>query len=329
VAWADETAAAAGVPELRPLGPGWCSWYTYWNDVAEADVLRNLEAIERLGLDVAVVQVDDGHQADIGDWNVRSPRFGPLDVLAARIRDAGREPGIWTSPFLVGARSALAREHPEWLVDGIEAATEGLWNGPSRVLDVTHPEAAEHLAGVYRTLVAEGFTYHKIDFLYAGAMLGRRHEDAEPVAAYRRGIELVRDALGPGCTLLLCGAPLLPSLGLADAMRISPDVDPAWEPPEGDVSQPGMRSARLMGRTRAWMHGRFWVNDPDCLVLRPEVAERERWAEHVRRLGGLAVSSDPLDGLDERGLELTRELLRPASPAPLDLRGQEDLLHAE
>jgi alpha-galactosidase len=328
-AWADEAARAAGVPELRSLGPGWCSWYTYWNEVSEADVVRNLEAIDRLGLDVAVVQVDDGHQADIGDWTVRSPRFGPLDALAARIRDTGREPGIWTAPFLVGERSALAREHPDWLVGGIEAATEGLWQGRSRVLDVTHPEAAEHLAGVFRTLVAEGFTYHKIDFLYAGAMHGRRHEDAEPIAAYRRGVELVREALGSGATLLLCGAPLLPSLGLADAMRISPDVDPAWEPPDGDVSQPGMCSAVTMGRARAWQHGRFWINDPDCLVLRPEVAERERWAEHVRRVGGLAVSSDPLDGLDERGLELTRELLRPATPAPLELHGEEGLLHAD
>jgi alpha-galactosidase len=197
------------------------------------------------------------------------------------------------------------------------------------VLDVTHPEAAEHLAGVFRTLAAEGFSYHKVDFLFAGAMLGRRHEDAEPIAAYRRGIEIVRDALGPDATLLLCGAPLLPSLGLADAMRISPDVDPGWEPPEGDVSQPGMRSAVTMGRTRAWQHGRFWINDPDCLVLRPEVAERERWAEHVRRVGGLAVSSDRLDELDERGLELTRELLRPADPAPLRGEQGEGLLRAD
>jgi alpha-galactosidase len=90
-----------------------------------------------------------------------------------------------------------------------------------------------------------------------------------------------------------------------------------------------MRSAVTMGRTRAWQHGRFWINDPDCLVLRPEVAERERWAEHVRRVGGLAVSSDRLDELDERGLELTRELLRPADPAPLRGEQGEGLLRAD
>src|SRR3712207_9050808 len=77
---------------------------------------------------------------------------------------------------------------------------------------------------------------------------------------------------------------LFRSLGLFHAMRISPDVAPEWEPPDGDVSQPGMRSAVLAGRARAWQHGRFWVNDPDCLVLRPEVTERERSEEHTSEL---------------------------------------------
>jgi len=314
--WAEEAAAAAGTPELRPLGPGWCSWYEYWGQVREQDVLENLAALDELELPAAIVQVDDGHQSEIGDWLTRSPRFTPLAGLARRVRDTGREAGVWTAPFLVGANSALAREHPEWLV-GDAIATEALWSQVVHVLDVTHPDAAEHLASVYRGLREEGFTFHKLDFLYAGALPGRRHADADPLAAYRAGIELIADALGPDATLLGCGAPLLPSLGLFHAMRISPDVAPEWEPPDGDVSQPGMRSAVLAGRARAWQHGRLWVNDPDCLVLRPQVAERERWAEHVAAVGGLALSGDRLRGLDARGLELTRALLKPSGAAPL------------
>lgn len=115
---------------------------------------------------------------------------------------------------------------------------------------------------------------------------------------------------GPGATVVGCGAPLLPSIGLVDAMRVSPDIMPTWEPPDGDVSQPGGRSAVLAGSARTHLDGRFWVNDPDCLLARPGVERREVWADHLRSVGGLASSSDPLASLDEWGLTVTRELLQ-------------------
>lgn len=104
---------------------------------------------------LAIVQIDDGHQAAPGDWLERSPRFGPLDRLAGRIRAAGRVPGIWTAPFVVGERSRLADEHPDWLVEGVDAGFN--WDQRLGVLDVGHPGAAEHLEGVFRTLAAQGF----------------------------------------------------------------------------------------------------------------------------------------------------------------------------
>jgi alpha-galactosidase len=128
-------------------------------------------------------------------------------------------------------------------------------------------------------------------------------------------MQVIRDAIGPDSVLVGCGAPLLPTIGLVDAMRISPDVDPGLEPPEGDISQPGMRSALASGRARAWQNGRLWVNDPDCVLARPQVVDREQWADHVEAMGGLTVASDPLLDLDERGLELLRRLLQPTDPA--------------
>lgn len=300
----------------RPLGPGWCSWYTYWGEVTEADIVENLEAMDRLDLDVRIVQVDDGHQAEIGDWLEPSGRIPSMPALAARIRQAGREAGIWTAPFLVGARSRLARDHPDWLVRGAIAAPHH-WGQPIHVLDVSHPDAAEHLAGVYRTLWAWGYTYHKLDFLYGGAMVGGRHADIDPIAAYRRGLGIIREAIGPDGTILGCGAPILPSIGLVDAMRVSPDVDVTREPLDGDLSQPSQRAALATGRARAWMHDRLWVNDPDCLVVREEVESRDTWAEHVETYGALATSGDPLARLDDHGLALTRRILRPSLPGPI------------
>jgi alpha-galactosidase len=323
---ADALAGHLGVADggtTRTLGTGWCSWYGYYHDVTEQVVLDELALIERHDLPVDTIQLDDGYQTGIGDWlDRRTDAFPrPLEELAARIADTGRTAGIWTAPFLVGADSQLARKHPDWLV-GDALASDEHWGQPIRVLDVTHPDAAEHLTEVLATLTAWGFTYHKVDFLYGGAMPGRRHEDVTPIEAYRRGLALVREAIGDGAVLLGCGAPLLPSIGAVDAMRISPDIDPDFAPPLGDVSQPSGQGAVLMGRARAYQHGRWWINDPDCITLRPAIERRELWAAELTAHGGLAVSGDPIGALDADGLAWTRELLQ--APAARAARWQPD-----
>jgi hypothetical protein len=60
------------------------------------------------------------------------------------------------------------------------------------------------------------------------------------------------------------------------------------------------------------MHGRLWVNDPDCVLVRPEVERPDPWHEYVGVLKGLAVSSDPLPALDRAHRERTRALMVPA-----------------
>jgi alpha-galactosidase len=317
-AWAEGVARNAGMNSVPPLPPGWCTWYHYFNEVREEDVLENLAAMARLGLEVGIVQIDDGYQAEIGDWLDRSPRFvQPLAELVGRIQGEGRRAGIWTAPLLVGARSKLAAEHPDWLVGGADAGHN--WAQPLGVLDVTNPDAAAHLQHIFRTLADWGFDFFKVDFMYAGALSGRRHSDSSGVAAYREAVRLIREAIGPDATLLGCGAPILPSVGLYDAMRISPDVGPWYEPGDGDLGAPSQRSAVQTGRARAFQHARFWVNDPDCLIVRPQVERREEWAEHVERFGGLRISSDWLEELDAWGLEVTRRLLRPSPREPFDL----------
>ena len=309
---ADALAAAAEVQVVPSLGPGWCSWYGYWGTVREYDIITTLDLIAKLDLPIEVVQVDDGHQREIGDWLERSARFGPLDRLADRIAGTGRQAGLWTAPFLVGANSRLAREHPDWLVRGA-VALDHHWGQQVQVLDVTHPGAAEHLESLYRTLVAAGYTYHKIDFVYAGAMEGGRTADCDGLAAYAEGLRVIRRGLGAETTILGCGAPLLPSIGRVDAMRVSPDIGPRYEPVDGDLSQPGQRSAVAAGAARRWMNGRWWVNDPDCILAHPEVERRQDWVDYLDTTGGLMVSGDPLDALDDWGLAQTRRLLRPSA----------------
>jgi alpha-galactosidase len=316
--WADDAADRAGGPPLRSLPAGWCSWYYYWNGVTEADVLANLAALDELGLEVGVVQVDDGHQSGIGDWLTRSPSFGRLADLAGAVTATGRRAGIWTAPFLVGADSDLARAHPDWLVRGAVAA-EHHWDQQIGVLDVTHPGAREHLSEVYSTLAAEGFSYHKVDFLYAGAMVGGRHEDASPLAAYRLGVQVVREAIGDDAVLVGCGRPCSPSIGLVDRIRAAAlDVDPARVAAEGDrrPARHAQRARERTGPVRAV--GRLGVNDPDCLPRPAQVADRTAWAEQrARPPGGPAVAATRCRDLDEPGWSCLRGgSCDPPTPAP-------------
>ena len=139
----------------------------------------------------------------------------------------------------------------------------------------------------------------------------------DEVAAYRAGLALVREAVGPDVYLVGCGAPLLPSVGLVDAMRVSPDT---FHEGAEDGSA-GLRGLMPLA-ARAWMQGRLWVNDPDCVVARPSYRLRERWATEAGRFGGLPSFSDRVADLDDWGLATVRGLLadgrlrRPALTGP-------------
>jgi alpha-galactosidase len=314
--WADGFADAAGVGSLRPPPTAWCSWYHYFERVTQDDIEENLRAIDDLGLDIDVVQIDDGYQPEIGDWLLLSDRFASLEDIVGRIRGAGRRAGIWVAPFLVGERSVLAREHPDWLVQGANPGT-GWGDQQLSSLDITHPGAEAYLREVFGTFRSLGIDYFKIDFIYAGAMEGRRAgSGVSGVDAYRQGLRVIREAIGPDAYLLGCGAPILPSVGLVDAMRVGPDIGHHFEPLDGDLSQPSQRAATQNTRWRAWQHGRFWVNDADCIVAAPHVERREEWAGVVEEYSGLRASSDRLRELDPWGLETTRRLLRRGLTTP-------------
>ncbi|MBO3745580.1 alpha-galactosidase [Streptosporangiaceae bacterium NEAU-GS5] len=315
-AWAGGFTTRVQAPPPRTAPTAWCSWYHYFENVTEADIDENLHGIGDNALPVDVLQIDDGWEAEIGDWLDLSDRFASLEELTKRIHAQGLRAGIWVAPFLAGARSQTAQRHGDWLIPGAGFN----WNQDLYGLDITHPGVAAYLTETFTVLRAAGFDYFKIDFVYAGALDGPRHSGAAPLDAYQEGLKLIRDAIGADSYLLGCGAPILPSVGLVDAMRVSADTAPAYEPWFGDPSLPGQQGAIMSTIGRAWQHGRFWVNDPDCLIVRPEVERREEWAEVVERYGGLRVSSDRIAALDEWGLATTRRLLSevpPPTPFPL------------
>lgn len=166
-----------------------------------------------------------------------------------------------------------------------------------------------YLADVLAGLRDLGVEYAKLDFLYAGAVPGPRRDDVTPVAAYRSGLELVRRVLGEDAYLLGCGAPLLPSVGLVDAMRVSPDTFHEG----GEDGSHGLRG-RMSLEARAWQDGRLWTTDPDCLVARPSFALRAEWAAVVGAAPGLRSFSDRVAELDDWGMDAVRRLLTGGVP---------------
>lgn len=311
--WADSIVSEMELRPLKAIAPAWCSWYCYWFNVTQNDIIEALGAITKAQLPITTIQIDDGWQKAIGDWAI-SKRFGDLKSTIAAIKNAGKESGIWLAPFLVGANSQLAEKNPSWILDGADAGFN--WNQPLLALDTTANGAMDYLLETFTMLKELGVTYFKLDFLYAGAMEGNRNREVPSEVAYRQAMASIRECVGDEATIVGCGAPILSSVGLVDAMRISPDISPLWDPPEQDLSQPGSRAAILNSRARRALHGRFWVNDPDCLLLRPSIENRELIADAVASTNGLRTFSDPISSLDDWAIAKVHELITPAETAP-------------
>ena len=323
--WAAACGAAmrARVPERTPIG--WCSWYYYFTRVRESDVIDNLDVLRRLRGRVRCdyVQVDDGYQRAIGDWLEPNAKFPHgMRWLAERIRTAGFDAGIWLAPFLARPDSQLFRSRPEWFVrtagGGLRSACwNPMWSlgRPAYALDTTRDDVLEWLRELARTIVQQwGYRVLKLDFLYAAALPGVRADQGVTRAeALRRGLEAIREGAGTDAFLLGCGCPLGQAIGVVDGMRIGADVAPFWSnwisrwlnrSRHGVATENAMRNIL----TRAFMHRRLWLNDPDCLMVR--ASETALTPDEVRSLAtaialtdGMFVLSDNLEALPAERLE--------------------------
>lgn len=318
---------------LKSIPTGWCSWYQFSEDyfgrVTAQDIRTNLVALAGLNsrLPLEVVQIDDGFESQVGDWYHFKPGF-PEGVapLAAEIRKAGFRAGLWLAPFIVHPKSRLAGEHPDWLLRnslGRPVNAGYLWGNFATALDLTHPEALAYASEVIHTAVHRwGFDYLKLDFLYAAALPGR-HRDLTKTRAQilRTALETVRTAAGQDAFLLGCGCPLGATIGVVDAMRIGADVAPTWQPTykiapflfKREPDFPSAENAIHNALTRSPLHRRWWINDPDCLLLRPTTQltldEVQALATVIVLSGGTLLISDHIPDLPEDRLRIAEVLL--------------------
>ncbi len=331
--YAYAVARQMNISRLRQVPSGWSSWYIFWEGVKEEDVIDNLATAALLAdeLPLDVIQLDQGFESCWGDWTECNECFAhSLAWLADRIEGSGFTPGLWLAPFTVHPQSELAAEHPSWLLRDKRGrpVSAGFYANSffARVLDPTHPGVEEYLHELIETAVeAWDYRYLKLDFLYAAALPGLRHNASLTRAqAYRHALEIIREAAGEETYLVGCGAPLGPSVGLVDAMRIGPDTAPYWTPKipylgelfRNAASLPSLRNSLRNIATRAWMHGRWWTNDPDNLIVRDTQTSLDE-AEVIAQVtlqgltGGSCVLSDDLPHLPPERRRLVDALLPP------------------
>ena len=334
VRWAKLAATASPTLPRTNGSPliGWDSWYDLYNFINEGVIrsaLANTErVVKRENLPTGIFLIDAGFTPELGDWLATTYTFpNGMKPLADEIRNAGFTPGLWIAPLLVGNRSELYAQHPDWLLKERRTGKPKLWAafyGEQRlghmrseeyfILDPTHPDALEYLRKVFRTWRTEwGVQSFKIDFTF---LLGEWGPDEVSyqtpgltrIEAWRKMADAIRQEIGEDGIWIGSGQPLWASIGIADSIRIGGDVGVTWT---------GTFSAESTLRdlpSRNFANHILWQVDPDAVLLRTRYhrlsdTEVRSLALFDGMSGGVLTTSDNLAELPPERIELWRSIL--------------------
>jgi len=310
--YADRISNDSEVSFVDTMRVGWCSWYYYYTKISYDIIMENLAFSRKNNIMFDFFQIDDGYQSMVGDWLNLKPSFeGKMKPMAAAIKKAGYIPGLWVAPFICERKSNIFIKHNEWVLKNekgkpVSAGFNPNWSGSFYALDITHPEVFAHLQEVFRVIKNEwGFDYIKLDFMYAACLPGERcNQSMTRAEVMKMGCEFIRKEVGKETVILGCGMPIGQAIGYMDAMRVSCDVAPYWkvkftEKLLNSDSNLETRGALRNSLVRTFMDKRFWINDPDCLMLRTSktkltVPERASLYNAVMTIGGMLVISDKM-----------------------------------
>ncbi|WP_329368382.1 alpha-galactosidase [Streptomyces sp. NBC_00669] len=283
----------------RRAGNVWSSWYAYYEDIDERTLHANLDGLAGLPFDV--FQIDDGWERMVGDWQPNAKFPSGMADLTARVTGAGLTPGLWIAPFIARPDARIVKERPHlFLTDdaGTPVPAGYNWGGPYYALDVTLPEALDHLRQTIETVVGWGFRYLKLDFVNAAAITARRHDPTVGrESAYRDAMRLIRQTAGEDVYILGSGAPVLPSLGVCDGIRVGPDVAPFWSHyATEDPSDATAQNALVSSVNRLWLKGLVEL-DPDAAYFRDRqsllTAAQRRLLVDLAHVCDFRATSDP------------------------------------
>lgn len=334
ITYAEVTGKRMNARVRKPL-VGWCSWYYYYTDISERSLLSNVKFFgQSPNIPIDLIQLDDGYFTEIGDYTSFNDKFqNGITEFERLVHEQNKRVGIWIAPFFASESSKLYQNNKKWFITS-KKDHELLpvcynWGKFEYALDLTRSDVQKHIADLIETIVNQwNMDFIKIDFVYAASVFESDYfiKGLTRAQIYRKGIELIRNSMGDQPFLLGCGAPLGPSIGLVDAMRVSEDTKEIWDTDiEPIYGEPCLKNALLGSIYRSFMHGNLWVNDPDCLIVRKANSELN---ENEIRLqitvfglsGGQLFISDDMTKLEPERLNLASKLIPPygESAIPID-----------
>ncbi|OOC46790.1 glycoside hydrolase family 36 protein [Thermosipho sp. 1223] len=265
---------------LEPSFSNWnpIGWSCKWNCLT--NFKESLDYAKKYPFEV--FQIDFWYK-NIGDWE---PKFSSFEEIAKEIKSYGMKPGIWIAPFVVLEGSDIFKEKKNWVVKDEKGNPKKIYNIDGKglyALDLTNNEVEEHIRNIFLRIKNAGFEYFKLDFLFAGIVEGKRKKNLTPIQAYRKGLKLIRDLLGE--FIVGVRAPLLPSIGYVDGMKIT------------DISEKGLYGVLRDVITRYFMNGRGWWNAPDFLLGNNiSTTQKKLFFMTVGILNNMLFLSDSLKG---------------------------------
>lgn len=294
---------------------GYTTWYSYYGNVNEKVVLRDLDSISRLDTKIDCFQIDDGYQHAIGDWLDTDQKKFPngMKSIADSIHKNGMLAGIWLAPFAGTKASTLYKEHKDWFItdkNGKPYKTGHNWGG-FYSLDIYNPGVREYLKRVFDVVLNEwGYDLVKLDFLYGACVLPMHNKSRGEIMC--DAMNLLRECCGDKL-ILGCGVPLMPAFGKVDYCRIGSDISLKWKPVKHTIREEvSTTHAACNTIFRRHLDGRAWMNDPDVFLLhdknvKMDFEKRKLLAQIDSVFGSLMFVSENIEEYNDAQLDVVRD----------------------
>ncbi len=310
-----------------PLPPsGWCSWYYYYQEIGEEEILRNAEWIAANLRDYGaqVVQIDDGWQGtghglgENRDWTTIDKRFpSGMAHLATSINRLGLTAGLWLAPH-GQSNEAVVRKNPgAFLLKENDSTASNTWEG-TFLVDPSTREGHSYLKNLFTNLSGWGYEYFKIDGQpivvneYRTKKSFMRTPSGNADSLYRSTLQSIRSAIGPKRYLLGCWGIPLEGAGIMNGSRTGGDIVLGWS---------GFKVALQATMNFYFLHNIVWYADPDVMLLRSPltISQAQAWATLQGLTGQALLASDRMMDLSAERVDILRRVYPAVDIRPLDL----------